>query len=60
MNESVTSPVSQRFLCCVAEGTTSDRSLASALLGSVAWQVLRLARTPALTVRAPKRELANA
>ena len=44
----------------IVMGTQGRSALAAALLGSVTWQVLRLARTPILTVRAPQRVLANA
>ncbi|MBM3989952.1 MAG: universal stress protein [Planctomycetes bacterium] len=44
----------------IVMGTQGRSALASALLGSVTWQVLRLARTPILTLRAPQRVLANA
>jgi nucleotide-binding universal stress UspA family protein len=44
----------------IVMGTQGRSALAAALLGSVTWQVLRLARTPILTIRAPQRVLANA
>ncbi len=44
----------------IVMGTQGRSAIAAALLGSVTWQVLRLARTPILTVRSPQRVLAHA